>query len=310
MKKLNKEGLSLDQGVKKQQNNKKSIKNKVLETFSVTFLGVRGTIPLASKEFLKYGGNTSCVKVTTGLGDAGSTFLFDAGTGIIKYGDKALLQGHRVFHLFLSHMHYDHVIGLSRFGPLFRGDCEVHIYGQSKCGRSLKDIFASFFAQPFFPVEFYTLPSLRNLHFHELNCLNSIEVNGTCIDIEILNHPQESLAFKVWNKDKSFNVVYATDHEHGTDKDLQLKKFIQNTNLFIYDSTYSDKEYINFKGWGHSTAKYGAQISKESKVKKFAIFHHDPAHNDKYLEDIILIEALKIFKGSFLAQENMTINIK
>ena len=79
--------------------------------------------------------------------------------------------------------------------------------------------------------------------------------------------------------------------------------------MFIYDSTYSDSNYKNYIGWGHSTAKAGATIAKNSNVKCYALFHHDPASSDEYLESKILIEAQSIFKNSFIAAENQTINI-
>lgn len=165
MKRVEKEGLSLGQTKKNTHKPKKRNNNKAKRTlanlFSVTFLGVRGTIPTPSKSHLKYGGNTSCVEVTSIYKNKAINILFDAGTGIINYGEEALERGIRVFHLFLTHMHYDHIIGLTRFTPLFREDCEIHIYGQSKSGRSLKKIIEDFFISPFFPIEFHELPSKK-----------------------------------------------------------------------------------------------------------------------------------------------------
>ena len=314
MKQIHKKGLSLERGKATKQKIKKASHNKpkakAKDSFSVTFLGVRGTIPTPAKEFLRYGGHTSCIEITSVSNGIATNILFDAGTGIINYGDNALNQGIRIFHLFLSHMHYDHIIGLTRFAPLFRDDCEIHIYGQSKLGHSLQKIIQDFFITPFFPIEFSELPSIKNLHFYELNSLKSIDVNHVRIDIQSLNHPQDALAYRIWNVDKTSSIIYATDHEHGSTKDAELKKFIQNSTLFIYDSTYTNSEYKNYMGWGHSTAKFGAQLAKECGVKNYAIFHHDPSHNDKYLEENVLTEAKKIFKNSFLAKENLTLKLK
>ena len=275
----------------------------------VTFWGTRGTIPIPNENMLKYGGNTSCVEVISIIAKKNKSIILDAGTGIIKCSENALLRGDRVFHLFLSHMHYDHIIGLTKFIPFFREDCEIHIYGQAKFGNSLKEILHRFFSAPFFPIEFFQLPALNKTFFHELNGLKTFQIDNIKIDIQPLNHPQEALSYKIWSADGKSNVVYATDHEHGTHKDLELEKFIRGSDLFIYDSTYSDKNYKNYIGWGHSTAQAGATISKNANIKYYAIFHHDPGSTDEYLETKILQEAQSIFKNSFLATEYQTINI-
>lgn len=292
--------------------NKTDIFNKSeissIEQF-VTFWGCRGTIPVTDLNKLKYGGNTSCVEVTSLTSNKKKSIILDAGTGIIKCSENALLRGDKEFHIFLTHMHYDHMIGLTKFIPFFRKDCEIHIYGQAKFGKTLKEIFQCFFSAPFFPVEFYQLPSIQSLFFHELNGKSEIEVQHAKIEILPLNHPQESLAYRVWNTNHKTSVVYATDHEHGSPKDRDLEKFIQGTDLFIYDSTYSDSSYKNYIGWGHSTAQAGAGLAKKGNVKSYAIFHHDPSSTDEYLEAKILSEARNVFDNSFLAKEYQTINV-
>ncbi len=296
--------------VKYQRKSKDSIKieSPKVEQF-VTFWGTRGTIPIPNENMLKYGGNTSCVEVISIIEKVNKSIILDAGTGIIKCAENALLRGDRIFHLFLSHMHYDHIIGLTKFIPFFREDCEIHIYGQAKYGDSLKEILQRFFSTPFFPIEFFQLPALNKIFFHELNGLKSIQVENIKIEIQPLNHPQEAYSYKIWSSDGKSNVVYATDHEHGTRRDLEIEKFIRGSDLFIYDSTYSDNNYKNYIGWGHSTAYAGATISKNADVKYYAISHHDPGSTDEYLETKILPEAQSIFKNSFLATEYQTINI-
>ena len=276
----------------------------------VTLWGVRGTIPSPDLDKLKYGGDTSCVEIQSFHKGKTISLIFDAGTGIIKYGENSLLKGQKVFHLFFSHMHYDHIIGLTRFLPLFRDDCEIHIYGQAKQGFSLQKIIENFFRSPFFPVEFDKLPCLKNLYFHEINLFKSLKVGSAQIDSLNLNHPQESIAYRIWDWEKKTSVVYATDHEHGTKKDKELEKFIFNTDLFIFDSTYSEDIYKNHKGWGHSTAKFGAEISARAKVLAYYIFHHDPSSTDDYLENQILPEAQKYFKNSYLSKQHQSLSVQ
>lgn len=274
----------------------------------VTFWGVRGTLPTPGPTTLKYGGNTSCVEIAEQKGIAKCSLVFDAGSGIASYGDHALARGQREFHIFLSHMHYDHVIGLTKFAPIFRSDCKVTFYGQAKCGQGLKTIIASLFSYPYFPVQYIDLKS--SIHFVELNQLEDVLINHTRIQFQPLNHPQESLAFRVWSDDGQTSVVYATDHEHGTKTDASLTQFSKNTDLFIFDSTYTEVTYQKAKGFGHSTAKQGARLAKEAAVGAYAIFHHDPSSSDDYLEKNVLREAQEVFSRSFLSCEGQTLYVQ
>lgn len=275
----------------------------------VTFWGVRGTIPTPGESTLKYGGSTSCVEVVTTSGHERTSVILDAGTGITKHGEYALKRGDREFHIFLSHMHYDHIFGLTRFAPLFRDDCRISFYGQSKCGKSLQEILQSFFSYPFFPVRFEDLGSRRNLHFTEINNLQELSIGCARIQFQSLHHPQDAVAFRVSNKNepKGTSVVYATDHEHGTSTDDRLETFCKDASLLIYDSTYNENNYNKFKGWGHSTAFHGASIAKAANVDAYAIFHHDPDSSDEALESAILPEAQEHFQRSFLAIEGFAL---
>lgn len=270
----------------------------------VIFWGVRGTLPTPGEGTLKYGGNTSCVEVLVHPGEKDATSLvFDAGTGIAQYGDAALERGIREFHIFLSHMHYDHIFGLTRFTPLFRDDCQISFYGQAKCGKSLFEILSGFFSFPYFPLRFEDLPSRRKLHFTEINNLSELSIGAASVQFQNLNHPQDAVAFRVWDKNQKTSVVYATDHEHGTALDDALEEFALNTSLLIYDSTYNDENYEAHRGWGHSTALAGAKLAKKAKAQAYAIFHHEPDATDEDLETRVLPEAQSVFARSFLATE-------
>jgi ribonuclease BN (tRNA processing enzyme) len=277
-------------------------------------------MPTTNPLMAHYGGNTSCIEIRSPL-FLTDMLLFDGGTGLIAAGEWGLKNNIQRFHIFLSHMHFDHILGFLQFAPFFRGNCDIHIYSESKQNMSLREMISNVFRAPFFPVEFEKLPCFSRLHFHELNlqasCLKFSEFeefkNTGLKDIRVeymrLNHPQGALAYKIWSPEGSQNVVYATDHEHGTSQDEELISFIQNTNMFIYDSTYSTDNYKNYTNWGHSTAQAGATFAHRAQVKKYAIFHHDPASTDEYLEKIVLQEARHIFKNSFLSQEGLEVDL-
>ena len=277
---------------------------------NVTFWGVRGTLPSPGVEFAEFGGNTSCVEVSVPAqpDEPGTSLVLDAGTGIVAYGERALARGEKTFHVLLSHFHYDHIIGLTRFAPMFRPDVKIHFYGQAKGGMELHQIIEKIFSFPFFPVEYRQLPSRSNLNFHTVVPGSPFEVGSLVIIAHELCHPQQAVAYRVWDQDLSTSMVYATDHEHGTDSDLSLAAFSRNTDLFLFDTTYTDEVYLaGRQGWGHSTAKRGAEIDAMAEVKAFGLFHHDPDATDDMLKNKLLPEGLSFFPASFLCKEGITL---
>ncbi len=282
---------------------RKPNKNRV-ETL---FWGVRGTLPTPTPTTRKYGGNTSCVELRCTKGGTTSSIIMDAGSGLSACGDAALARGQREFHVFLSHVHYDHIMGLTRFTPIFRKDCKVNFYGLAHPNHSLHDILRGFFQHPYFPVEYDALGANPNLVCHELHKGDVLNLHDLVIRCQPLHHPQGSAAFRVDVPVENVSFVYATDHEHGTAIDAELLKFAKDASLFVYDSTYTSKNYEKFKGWGHSTSAQGAKIAAAANVLAFGIFHHDPAASDKDLETVSLPEARKIFKRSFLCAEGKTL---
>ncbi|NBW80395.1 hypothetical protein EBR21_01450, partial [bacterium] len=216
--------------------------------------------------------------------------------------------GQRTFHILLSHYHYDHIMGLTRFLPLFRSDVKIHFYGQAKGGMELHTIIEKIFSFPFFPVEYRHLPSKNNLFFHTVVSGSPFEVGSMVVIAHDLHHPQQAVAYRVWDHDLRVSMVYATDHEHGTDADLSLGAFSRNTDLFLFDTTYTDELYLNGRvGWGHSTALRGAEIAAMAEVRSLGLFHHDPDATDQDLRSKLLPEALTQFPASFLSKEGETI---
>ena len=126
-----------------------------------------------------------------------------------------------------------------------------------------------------------------------------------------LNHPGGCIGYRIEYGDKSF--VYATDTEHYSGLDKSLLKLSSKADVLVYDSHYTEDEYSGKTGpprtgWGHSTWLQGVKVAKAAKVKKFILFHHDPAHDDKFI-DKLETEARKEFKESYAAYEGMELNL-
>lgn len=268
----------------------------------VHFLGVRGSTPCADTRFSQYGGHTSCVLVEA----AGQVFIFDAGSGIVNASAIALQQSDKECHLFFSHVHLDHIMGFPFFMPLWHKDYTVHVRAGSLAPYGgIEQFFTRTLKEPLFPVPFTAFPG--NIKCEDFAAGHRYTIGGIHIDTFWLNHPNGAVAYRLTHNEKS--MCYVTDHEHGEKSNREgLLEFIRGTDLFIYDSSYSDDNYEPFKGWGHSTWQEALRLGDEADVGKVAIFHHDPQNTD---EKMVIIEQHvgEFSHRGFVSRQGMIITI-
>lgn len=274
--------------------------------FNVQFWGVRGSIPSPGLETVRYGGNTPCVSMQVG----GKRLIFDAGTGLHVLGQSLLPKMPVEGHIFFTHSHWDHIQGFPFFTPAFIGGNKFHIYGAiAPDGSTIEQRLNDQMLHPNFPVPLQIMQS--NLTFHNVQIGNSIHIDDVIIETAHLNHPGEAVGYRVnW---RGGAAVYITDTEHYPDHlDQNVLWLARNADVLIYDSTYSDEEYSNPKspkiGWGHSTWQEAIKVAKAANVKTLVIYHHDPAHNDDYL-DRVGEEALANFSGAIMAKEGLVLAV-
>lgn len=278
----------------------------IKKEFNVQFWGVRGSIPSPGIETVRYGGNTSCVSMQVG----GKRFIFDAGTGLHVLGQFLLLQMPVEGYMFFTHSHWDHIQGFPFFTPAFISGNKFHIYGAiAPDGSTMEQRLNDQMLHPNFPVPLQIMQS--NLTFHNVQIGNSIHIDDVIIETAHLNHPGEAVGYRVnW---RGGAAAYITDTEHYSDHlDENVLWLARNADILIYDSTYSDEEYSNPKspkiGWGHSTWQEGIKVAKAANVKTLVIYHHDPAHNDDYL-DRVGKQALASFSGAIMAKEGLILSV-
>ncbi len=274
--------------------------------FTVKFWGVRGSIPCPGPKTVRYGGNTPCVEMQVG----GKRFIFDGGTGIHVLGQSLLPKMPLEAHIFFTHSHWDHVQGFPFFVPGFVAGNKFHIYGAvAPDGSTVEQRLNDQMLHPNFPVPLQIMQS--NLDFCEVMPGKTIYIEDIAVETAPLNHPGESVGYRVnW---QGGSAVYVTDTEHYPDKlDENVLKLSKNADILIYDSTYTDDEYYSSKspkiGWGHSTWQEAIKVAKAANVKTLVIFHHDPAHDDDFL-DSIGKEAVVEFPGAVMAKEGMVLNV-
>lgn len=274
--------------------------------FVVQFWGVRGSIPTPGCKTIRYGGNTSCVEMRLGQ----KRLIFDAGTGIRVLGLNLLRQMPVEAHLFFSHTHWDHIQGFPFFTPAFiPGNC-FHIYGSlSVNGATIKQRLSDQMLHPNFPVPMQVMQS--DMKFYDLTPGDTITLDDVTIETVPLNHPNGALGYRVtW---QNHTAVYCTDTEHLPDRfDENILYLARDADLFIYDATYTNEEYYNYSdprvGWGHSTWEEGVAVAKLAGVKKLVVFHHDPSHDDNFLDEIEESVQL-VFPNGLLAREGMALAV-
>lgn len=237
---------------------------------NLSVLGCRGSIPTGGTEYTKYGSDTSAYLVMT---DSEAIFL-DAGTGIVHAPDV----GDRNISIILSHFHVDHLYGLAFF-PYMRKANSITIYSAFPV-EQLKSALGRLFSPPLWPCGLEDLGTKISYR-----CLDNETLIGD-VKIQYMwgSHPNDSAVIKVVHANQS--IVYATDFEHSADKAKELIDFSRNADLIMYDGQYSIIEYDRCKGYGHSTIEKGLEILKASEAKKILFIHHDPNHDDKYLDEV------------------------
>ena len=268
---------------------------------SVKFWGVRGSIACASPDHVVFGGNTSCLEV---MAD-GQRIILDAGTGIRDLGRELLVSGVKETVIFLTHVHWDHISGFPFFAPAFTPGFKLDIYaGHLMDAGGVENVFSGQMANPTFPVPLSALQA--DITFNDFRAGENVQI-FTNINIATLplNHPNGATGYRISCAGKS--ICYITDTEHIVGElDQSIVSFIKGADLVVYDSTYTDAQFSEKIGWGHSTWEEGVRLCRAAEAKKIAIFHHDPDHDDKFMFDIER-QAKNAWEGAVVAREQMSI---
>lgn len=274
--------------------------------FHIKFWGVRGSIPCPGADTVRYGGNTSCVEMQVGS----ERLIFDGGTGLRILGESLLAEMPVQAHLFFTHSHWDHIQGFPFFIPAFVKGNQFKIYGApSPNGATIKQRLHDQMLHPNFPVPLQIMQA--NLQFYDIEVGELLHINDVTLETAKLNHPGEAVGYRInWH---GLSAAYITDTEHFPDRlDENVLRLSHNADVVIIDATYTDEEYYQPKsskiGWGHSTWQEAVKIAKVANVKKLVLFHHDPSHNDDFL-DRIGEKANISFPHTILAREGLSIEL-
>ncbi len=283
-----------------------------MSEFKVKFRGVRGSFPVANKNFMQYGGNTSCVEVNVG----GHLIILDAGTGIVGVGDDLMEQYISsavnpqdrkpiAATILISHIHQDHLLGLTFFKPMHIPSTDIRIFGSSSPSVDLSQNLSELIFGKTFPLDLGDIAchlDIKNITEEQRIILKSGEApilvadnylpeeNDVVISFyKSYVHPQDGvMIYKIEYKNKT--LVYATDKECYMGGDKKFTKFARNCDLLIHDAQYTTEDYLNpsspKQGYGHSTYDMAIESMKQSKAKNLVFYHFDPGYDDVKLNRI------------------------
>lgn len=223
-----------------------------------------------------YGGHTACVEVMTDQ----SNVIIDGGSGIRRLGEKlacgACGLGRGEVHILMTHFHWDHLIGLPFFVPIFIPGNKIHFYAVQD---DLEAQIRNMFRKPNFPVPYEALGS--EIQFHQLEPRKAVQFGDMNVTPYQLDHPDPCWGYRVEHKGKVFSYCVDTECRRVSQKDLGADlPLYQGVDLMVLDAQYTFSEAADKIDWGHASAPVGLDIAMREGVKKLLFVHHDPAASD------------------------------
>jgi phosphoribosyl 1,2-cyclic phosphodiesterase len=246
--------------------------------------GSRGSIPVSGKEYIKYGGDTTCIEIRTKSDDI---IIVDAGTGIRRLGSKLIDENRYKYNLIFTHSHWDHLMGFPFFKPLYEKQAEFMMYRCPFHSKFVETILSSIMTPPSFPVRYSEISA--KMEYVEA-FTSAFEIGSVTITPIPISHPDKGSGYKFVEDDKTF--VFLTDNELGfihpgglPYKDYM--EFSEGVDLLIHDAEYLPEEYPSKIEWGHSVFTETLDLAIEAGVKRFGLFHLNQERTDQQVDEMV-----------------------
>jgi len=273
--------------------------------------GSRGSIPVSGKEYINYGGDTTCIEIRTKSDDI---IIIDAGTGIRRLGNQLIDESRFDYHFIFTHAHWDHIMGFPFFKPLYFRQSELQMHRCPFHSKFVESVLTKVMSPPTFPVKYSDITA--RLHYEDA-CPLEFEIGSVTITPIPISHPNSGSGYKFVEDGKSF--VFLTDNELGFVHPGGLHyqdyvDFSSGADLLIHDAEYTPVEYKNTKGWGHSVYTEALDLSIEAGVEKFGLFHLNQERTDSKVDEIVdtcrqMLSAKGNTLDCFAVSSSMTFNL-
>ncbi len=253
--------------------------------------GSRGSIPVSGKEYMKYGGDTTCVEIRAASGDI---IIIDAGTGIRKLGIKLAAESHRKLNFLFTHAHWDHLMGFPFFEPLYQKATEIVVFRCPFPEHYAEDMINRLMTPPHFPIRYSDLKA--NISFRD-GCPDAFTIVSILVEPIPLSHPNNGCGYRFSENGKIF--VFLTDNELGCvhQGGMTLNdytEFARNADLMFHDAEYTPEAYLDCIEWGHSTYTDALELGIRAGVKRLGLFHLNRERTDEDMDRIIDICQCKL----------------
>ena len=245
--------------------------------------GSRGSIPVSGKDYIKYGGDTTCIEIRTKSDDI---IIVDAGTGIRRLGNQLIEEKRFLYNIIFTHAHWDHLIGFPFFKPLFIKETEIDIFRCPFPRQYTEKMITKLLEPPNFPKKYNELSA--KIQYKD-GCPNQFEIGSVTVIPIRLSHPNGGCGYKFIEDGNVF--VFLTDNELGYTHSGGLERsayleFSAGADLLIHDAEYTPEEYKRQIEWGHSEYTDVLDLAHEAGVKKLGLFHINQERTDAEMDKI------------------------
>jgi phosphoribosyl 1,2-cyclic phosphodiesterase len=246
--------------------------------------GARGSIPVSGPEYLKYGGDTTCLEIRSAAGDV---VVVDCGSGVRRLGNGLVEEGVRRFTILFTHSHWDHILGFPFLKPIYDSRTSIDFHGCPFAQKSIQTVIAKIMEPPQFPVNLGAIQA--KLTFNE-PCLTGFKIGSLQVTPIILSHPNQGLGYKFQENGSAF--VFLTDNElryrhPGGCEYKDYAAFCSGAEVLIHDAEFTETDYQRTRTWGHSTCEQAVGLALEAGVKRFGLFHHNQDRPDAKVDEMV-----------------------
>jgi phosphoribosyl 1,2-cyclic phosphodiesterase len=289
----------------------------------VTFYGTRGSCPVAHSSKVRYGGNTTCLRIDSPCLPAGHWLVIDAGTGILPLCADFGAAGGTEVTILHTHYHHDHTQGLALSTFPYRKEVPVNLYGPRDQRVGPREVYQTLMQPPYFPVDLHEVgshircvdiahPNSTVLVIHPeggwkvltVEAFERVAQNGAqvpfgqglkfelaaCLVIGLhrSNHPERTISYRFEERPSGLVFAFVTDHENQDGLPARFATHLQGADLLVMDAQYTREKYDQITaGWGHGTPDHSARVAHAVGAKALGLTHHDPASSDELVDEIV-----------------------